>query len=277
MKTLRVAFLLIPVAMLLAAAWAWAEEPAAQPAPAVEKASVSVSISPNEVRNYKVAVHMTGRMPGEDSAKPVDVDADYSMKLEHKYGRRENDGLLPLEISATQAEATVAGEKLALPLTDFPKLTLLIDRSWKVANLFGLAGTRYAGQVPGLNYSNLVMLFFVPDGATPHAIGESWTSKIKLPGISDECSVTTTLKSLGEKDGTKTVTVAQEYVWPQQTLANGNLVNSRATVQSVLALDTGKLLTSHAECSMNFATSASAKQDTSQYHANNKIDISLEK
>jgi hypothetical protein len=275
-RNIRYLLLLIAAAMLCAGVEAWAEESTPKPA-AAEKITVVMKVEPNEVRNYKLSVQMKGHTAPDPSAKPIDVEATYSMQMQHKYGRREGDGLLPLEIVALDVQATVDGEKFALPATEFPKLTLLIDHSWKIDSTFGLAGTRYAGQSPGLNYANLVMLFFIPNVDKPHAISESWQRKLKVPGFPDECSVTTTFKSVDSKDGAKTVNVHQDYVWTGQKVENGAIANSKAAVDSVLSLDTGKLLSSHAECKVLFQKSASAQQDSTGEQANTKIDMLLDK
>lgn len=266
--------LLAAAALLGAGAVAWAEEPAAKPAPA-EKIVIVVKVEPNEVRNYKVSVLMKGHTAPEPSAKPVDVEATYSIKIQHKYARRGDDGLLPLEIVSSDAEATMGDQKLSLPATEFPKITMLIDRSWKITSTFGISGTRYSGQSPGLNYGNLIVLFYVPEVDKPHAVGESWPSKVKLPGLPDECAVTNTLKSVDSK--ANTVIIHQDYVWTGQKPDNGATANSKAAVDSTFALDTGKLLKSHSECQVLFQKSASAQQESTGEQANTKIDIVLEK
>ena len=278
MMKIRVLPLLVGVAALFAGAAAFADESAAKPAPA-EKITMSVKVEPNELRSYRVTVQMKGRIAEEGSTKLTDVEAVYTMKVQHRYGIRagQGDGLLPLEISATEAEATLGDQKLAIPAADFPKLTLLMDRTWKVSSVFGLAGTRYAGQAPGLNYANLIMLFFVPDMDKPHGVGESWPSKVKLPGVPGECGVTTTLKSVDTKDGVKTVTIHQDYVWSRQETQTDVFANSKATVDSTFALDTGKLLKSHADCQVDHQKPGAAQQDKAGEQTNTKIDILLEK
>lgn len=278
MRTIRVLLLLVGAAVLLAGAAAFADESAAKPAVA-EKITMPVNVEPNEVRSYRVTVQMKGRIAEEGSTKLMDVEGVYSMKVQHRYGIRagQGDGLLPLEISATEAEATLGDQKLAIPAADFPKLTLLMDRSWKVASVFGLAGTRYAGQVSGLNYANLIMLFFVPDMDKPHGVGESWPSKVKLPGFPGECGVTTILKSVDTKDGVKTVTIHQDYVWSRQETQTDTFANSKAAVDSTFALDTGKLLKSHVDCQVDHQKAAAAQQDNRGDQTNTKIDIMLEK
>jgi len=278
MKKFRVLLLLVGVAVLLAGAAAFADESAAKPA-AAEKITMPVKVEPNELRSYKVSVQMKGRIAEEGSTKLTDVEGVYSMNVQHRYGIRagQGDGLLPLEISAAEAEATVGDQKLVIPAAEFPKITLLMDRSWKISSVFGIAGTRYADQAPGLNYANLIMLFFIPDVDKPHGVGESWPSKVKLTGLPGECGVTTTLKSVDTKDGVKTVTIHQDYVWSRQETGTDVFANSKAAVDSTFALDTGKLLKSHADCRLDHQKAGAAQQDNRGEQTYTKIDISLEK
>ena len=273
MSKIAIAFLSIAIAVL-AGVCAWADEATATTA-AVEKITIPVKIEPKELRVYDVTVKMTGRMPGEDKQPPVDIDAAYSLEIQHQYGRREPDGLLPLEISAAKAEATIGGQKLTLLGADFPKLTLLLDKSYKIENSFGLPDAKSGGQMLGLNYGNLIVLFFVPDGGRPHAVGESWTSKVKMPGAKDEISVVTTLKSVAEDKGVKTATIHQVWGWYVQKMQDGTPAYNQFTVDSTFALDTGKLLKSHADTLVFTKNPAVYKQEQQPYKVNTKIDISL--
>ena len=155
--TSRWVILLLAVGILASTA-AQGETTASQPA---EMISVPVTVQPNELRTYRLTVAIKGCVGIADS-EPLLIDAVNTMKLLHRYGRREGDGLLQLDISATDVQAIINGEKA--PATDqFPKLTALLDGAWKVNRLFGIENTQYAGQVPGLNYANLLLLFYVPD------------------------------------------------------------------------------------------------------------------
>jgi hypothetical protein len=274
MKKMPVAFALIAVAVL-AGLPAWGDEAAAKPP--VEKVSIPIRIEPRELRVYDVTVKMRGRMPGEDKAAPVDIDASYLLRIQHQYGRREGDGLLVLEISASKAEATVAGQKLTVLGADFPRITLLLDTSFAIVSAFGIPSAGSDGQALGLNYGNLIVLFFVPDGDKPHAVGESWTSKVKMPGSQDDVNVTTTLKSVGEANGAKTASIHQVWGWFAQKKQDAASAYSRFLVDSTFALDTGKLLKSHADTLVTTKNPAVYKQEEQQYKVNTKIDISLGK
>lgn len=267
----------LAAAMLFwAGALAQAEEAAPPPAPPAAKIAVPVVVQPNEVRNYKLSVGIKGRVP-VPGTEPADIEALYTMGLKQQFGVREGDGLLMMWLSAVDPKAVAGTEKISVPAGDFPKLTLLLDKSWKITNLFGISGTRYAGLVPGLNYGNLVLLFFIPDAGSARAIGESWSGKAKLPGVPSDVTVTTTLKSVGDTDGVKSVAVHQEYVWAEQQIADGKLASSKAAVDSTFALDTGKLLKSHTDCEITFTDPAKTKPEEKQYKAVSKIDIVLEK
>lgn len=278
MRKVQFALLLIAFAVLLVAVKTRAQDSAPQPV-AAEKIAIPVRVQPSELRTYAVTVQMKGRVSGQGTEKPIDVDALASMRIRHQYGRREGDGLLSLEVSALSPEVTMGGQKMAMPATDFPKMTLLLDGSWKVSSVFGLAGSRYAGQVPSLNYGNLITLFFVPDGDKPHAVGEKWLSKVKLPGpklpgSAEDVEVTSTIKSLGDTGGVKSVTVSEDWAWFTQKLDAGPAYN-KVTAESVFALDTGKLLKSHAECLILYQDPATRKQEDQDIKSNTKIDILL--
>ena len=225
----------------------------APPEPAEAKnVTISMSVKPNEARNYNLSVQLKGKTASESSAEPISIDATYTMKMQLKFGQREGDGLLPLDIIASDARATIDGQQFTMPTAEFPRLTLLIDKDWKVNSAFGIARTRYAERSPGLNYANLILLYLIPDIDKPHALDEPQKAKVKLPGFADECSVTTVYKSVENKKGVEVVNVHQDYVWTGQKLDDGVVVDSTASVDSVIAVDGGKLISAHAESKVDF-------------------------
>ena len=276
MRSKWIVVVLVLVMAASAVVRAGAEDASAPKDVPVERISMSTIVQPNELRGYKVSVGIQGCI-GVDEDKPLVVDALNTLRVLHKYGRREGDNLLQLEISALDVQAIINGEKSPASPDQFPRLTLLLDKAWRVNRIFGIEGTRYAGQVPGLNYANLILLFFVPDADKPHAIGESWTSTLKTPGRSDGIKVTNTIKSRGETEGVKTLTVRQDYVWNEMKLDGDRTVKATAVVDSVLDAVTGKLIKSHAECQLLFSEPSQSKPENRQYKATTRIDISLEK
>jgi hypothetical protein len=275
MRSMWVTALLTVVIAVSAGMWVWADEPAPKDQPA-EKITMPTVVQPNELRSYKVSVAIKGCVGMMDS-NPLLVDAVNTMRVQHQYGKREGDGLLMLDISALDVQVTINGEKVPTSADQYPKLTLLLDKSWKVNKIFGIDNTSDDGQVPGLGYANLILLFSIPDVDKPHAIGESWTSKVKLPGKPDEVTIKSTIKSVAETGGVKTVTMHQDYAWGEQKLDAGRSVKSVAAVDSTFDLASGKLLKSHAECQLSFSEPTQAKPENRQYKATSKIDMSLEK
>lgn len=274
MRSNWMAVLLMIVILASAGVWAVADEPAPKDQPA-QMIVMPVVVQPNELRSYKVSVAIKGCVGIMDSA-PMVVDAVNSMNVQHQYGKREGDGLVLLDISAKDVQVTVNGEKVPTSPDQFPKLTLLLDKSWRINKIFG-ADRASDGQVPGLNYSSLILLFFVPDGDKPHAIGESWTNKLKMPGKADEVTIKSTIKSVSEVDGNKVVTVHQDFSWGEQKLDAGRTVNSTAAVDSTFDLASGKLLKSTAECQLPFSEPSQPKPENRAYKATTKIDIVLAK
>lgn len=240
----------------------------------VEKIIVPTIVQPNELRSYRLSVAIKGCV-GVLDGQPLLVDAVNTMKVLHQYGRREGDGLLQLDISAIDVKATINGEQAPAAVDQFPKLTLLLDKAWNIYRIFGIDGTRYAGQVPGLNYGNLAMLFHVPDIGKGHALGKAWKSSVRLPGRKDEIKISSTVKSRDVE--AKTVTLRQEYAWAEMKVDADRSVKSTAVVDSTFDLVTGKLLRSHAECQLPFSEPSQQKPENRHYSAISKIDISLEK
>lgn len=239
----------------------------------VKNVTITMNVKPNEARNYDLSVQLKGKTISESSAEPIDLNATYTMKMQLKFGMREGDGLLPLDIIASDARATIDGQQFTMPTAEFPRLTLLIDSAWKVNSAFGIARTRYAERSPGLNYANLIMLYLIPDIDKPHALGESRKVKVKLPGFADECSVTTLYKSVETLKGIEVVNVHQDYVWTDRKLDDGVVVDSTASVDSVIAIDGGKLISTHAESKVDFRKSGSDNQKSGVDQAVTTIDI----
>lgn len=241
-----------------------------QRAEAQEAAQEPIAVTPSaanrEVRNYRVNVVVKGKMPTPGSDTPADLDLVYSLTIQHKYGRREKDGLLPLEVSVTNADVTVSGQRLAVLPNTFPKLTVLLDGDWRVTDVFGLVG--YSNTVPGINYGNLIVLFFLPDGAKPHAIGEKWNSIVKFAPYKETYNIASVLKSTQEIDGVKAVAARQEIAWLPSQQPGRPAATTSAVVESVFAITDGRLLKSDVDCDIVFGTAASAPT-----RANVKIDI----
>ncbi|NLN78474.1 MAG: hypothetical protein GX141_06120 [Armatimonadetes bacterium] len=267
MRTIRYMVLLIILAPLGVAA----DVPAnAERQSGAEKIAIAMKIQSDEVRTYDLSVHLRGK-----SSKSERIEATFKMKMQHKFGRREGDLLLPLEVVTSEAQATIGDQQFAMPSGEFPRLTFLIDNDWKVDSAYGIARTRYADRYPGLNYANLIMLFLIPDIEKPHAVGQDRPTTIKLPGFSDECKVATTYKSIETVKGSKVLNVHQEYTWTGQKLEDGIVVDSKAEVDSVLTIETGKLLSAKATSRVTFRKTDAAKKDDLPEQADTVITLKL--
>ncbi len=94
-----------------------------------------------------------------------------------------------------------------------------------------------------------------------------------MPGAKDKIDVVTTIKSIGEDKGVKTAVVHQVWGWYVQNMPDGSPAYSQFTVDSTFALDTGKLLKSHADALVYTKNPAVYKQEQQPYKVNTKIDI----
>lgn len=228
---------------------------------------VNTSVQPHEVRDYKVTAVVKGKLPLE-SGQPTDIDAVFSYKIRHRYSRREGDGLLPLEISLLQGEVTAQEQKLALSPDLYPKLTLLIDKSWKITDIFGLPDPQLMRMLPGINYSNLIILFYLPGGNVPRPVGSVWEAMVTLPSLGHTYKFVNTLKDVQTVGNVKAAVVKQE-ITRVPSADESAPITMKASAESVFSLADGKLLKSHVECEV------AGKQGTTQSAANIKIDVEL--
>jgi len=229
---------------------------------------VNTSVQPHEVRDYKVTAVVKGKLPLEPG-QPTDIDAVFSYKIRHRYLRREGDGLLPLEISLLQGEVTAQEQKLALAPDLYPKLTLLIDKSWKITDIFGLPDPQLMQMLPGINYSNLIILFYLPGGNVPRQVGSSWESMVTLPSLGHTYKFVNNLKDVQIVGNIKAAVVKQEITRVPSSADKNTPITMKASAESMFSLADGKLLKSHVECDV------ADKQGTTQSAASIKIDVEL--
>lgn len=241
----------------------------------VQMVTVKNTVAPREVREYNVSAVVTGRMLEPGTNQPMDLDTSFAYKIRHRYLVRDTDGLLPLEISVIQGEITSKGQKLTIAPSIYPKLTALLDRSWRVDSIFGISRERLTRSSPGINYGNMIILFYLAGGDEPHTVGSKWNSKIKLPGYGETYDVTTTLTAVEKIGDAKVATVRQEMAWNVVGLDDKTIATATATVDSSFALENGRLMKSHVECCVVSKAANDAKEDAGKNTANIRIDISL--
>ncbi len=234
---------------------------------AADQVVVNTSAQPYEVRDYKVTAVVKGKLPLE-SGLPTDIDATFSYKIRHRYLRREGDGLLPLEISLLQGEVSAQEQKLALSPDLYPKLTLLIDKNWKITDIFGLPDTQLIRMLPGINYSNLIILFYLSGGNVPRSVGSVWEAMVTLPSLGHTYKFVNTLKGVQSIGNTKAAVIKQEIIRVPSADESAPTA-MKASGESVLSLAEGKLLKSHLECEVV------GKQNEAQFAANIKIEVEL--
>ena len=255
----------------------------AQPAsPEPEKIAVTMSVRPQETREYKVDAVVKGKIVVPDSPELRDVDAAFSLKIRHQYGRRENDGLLPLDISLLEGQFTAQDQKIEITPSLYPKLTVLIDREWRINDIFGLPSAEISQTLPGINYGNHIILFFPLGLAQPRAPGETWEWTVNIPNYGESYKFANTLKGVEDVNGVKAAVLRQEITRLPKEDVQTAAASMKATAESAFSLSEGKLLKSHVECEVSFPTSKSdakttSKQDLPSPRANIKIDISLVK
>lgn len=243
-----------------------------------EQYLIKTSARPNETRDYNITVNIKGKIPSLDSGSlPTDVNSNFTLKARHKYATRDTDKLMALDITLLSGQLDAEGETIPLTSNLYPKLTALLDSNWNITDIFGIAGTRYASGLPGINFSNMIVLYYSLGQAVPHSVGDKWTSKVTIPSCDETYNFSNTLKSIDTVNGIKAATVQQEITWAPKKRTDIPDCTTKATVLSTFALDTGKLLKTHIECQVTFLSKKqnSNQQEQAPLQANTKIDISL--
>jgi len=285
----HIGFTLGLVSLLLP--WAVQAEDATVPEATGQIVTIKTSAAPRETRDYKVDAVVKGKAPS-GAGVPSDINAAFSYKIRHRYGRREADGTLPLEVSLLEGEVTMylpqqakgppMEQKLAITPSLYPKLTALLDRDWKITDIFGGDESQLAGSLPGINYGNLVMLFSIGDGGKPHTLGDTWEATVALPNYGESYKFVNTLQKTEVIGSTNAALVRQEITRLPKT-EDAGAATMRATVETAFGIDTGKLLRSHIQCEVINTPSTPAstggtvsvpQQDQAPSRANITIDIS---
>lgn len=260
------------LAIIASAASVGAEEPTPPSDTNAKTYTIVTSAAASEVRDYSIDFKLAG-----NQANAAIPSATVSLKIRHLYSRRVGDDLLPMEISLQQG--TILTQQQALDITPslYPRLSVLIDNRWRVADVLGAAGSRFAQGTPGLNYGNLIIVFYLVDGDKPRAVGDTWNTSIKLPSIGQEFSIVNTLRGVETVNGVEAARVSQKITLVPKTSANpGSKMTAEA--ESLFALKNGKLLKSHVECLVeappDTTTSSTAGTKTAPSERTNvKIDI----
>lgn len=237
--------------------------------------TVVTSAARNEVRDYKVTFELSEDKPGK-AAPPATV----SFKIRHTYGVREGEDLLPMEVTLQQGQVITQGQALEITPSIYPRLTVLLDTHFRVTDVLGASNSRFTQSTPGINYGNMPVLFYLPDADQPHAIGDTWQAKLKLPSLGQAYDIATTLKSVEVVDGVETARVTQQIASARQPVG-GPGSHMKCTVESSFAISNGKLLKSHAECTVDLPPDVAAGQPAGENakptRAKARIDIAVVK
>jgi hypothetical protein len=185
------------------------------------------------------------------------------MKIRHRFVDRSDDGVTFLESSFDTGSLYMGDQKLYVSPSTYPKLTVLLDRNYRITDIFGSMTRGGQSNAACIGYSSLPVLFFMPDGQKQHSIGDSWESALSLPTMGESLKIVNTLKGIEAADGESIAVVGQQISRTDSPLSN-------ASVVSRFVSDDGLLLNSHVSCTVpDAAESKSVKNIT--------IDITLSK
>jgi len=222
------------------------------------------STVPGEVRYYEADIAMKGQTIPLDAKEPVDLEATIFLFLRHKYGKRDSQGALLVEVSLVRGEFRLKEEKMALSPDLYPKLSYLLDKQWRVSEFFGLAQRR---SLPGINYGNMIILFYLLGADEPKAVGDKWDYTVSIPGYNDRYNIANTLQRVEKIEGVEAAVVRQEIVTlPADGQARAES-SFKSSGESVFATADGRLLKAKVDCV------AVAGQESTPVTTNITLDI----
>jgi hypothetical protein len=131
------------------------------------------------------------------------------------------------------------------------------------------------GALPGINYNNMLMLFYLPGPTQARALGETWDFKVMFPVLNEAYSFKNTLKSLETVNGAKAAMVKQEINRVPMPASTDPIPQLKATAQSAFLQSNGKLLKSHIDCEVVLVAASAGDGSSKSNRASIKMDISL--
>lgn len=227
---------------------------------------VKTTVQDKTLRRYDVIMNVKGTAADQEVQSFNSVDTSLSMKIQHKYLDRTSEGLLPLEITLDGGALCSGDQKLAIGSGVYPKLTVLLDGNFRIKNVLGTARLPEQGHAPGINYGNMIILFYLPDGDKQHSVGDTWQSKVSLHNVGESFEIVSTLKGIETLDGANVAVVDQIISREDDPL-------SKITVESRFAVGDGRLLKSRA----SFSVPASPDKNASQPKVAVVTDIAIAK
>jgi hypothetical protein len=221
-----------------------------------QKVVVNTNAAVGKTRLYDVVLSVKDASAGGPAMQ-------LTMKIHQKYVDRSEDGVTLMESSMDEGTFCSGDQKLYISPSTYPKLTVLLDRNYRIKDIFGWMRKDDPPDASCINYSNMPVLFFLPDGEKEHAVGVSWESAISLPTPGESFKIINTLKGIETIDGENIAVVDQQ-------ISRTNDPLSSVSAESRFATGNGRLLKSRVSCSVHDAADPKSMRNIT-------IDITLSK
>lgn len=276
MRYLKFCYILVAVLVVLCPEIALGGESSDQET----KLAIRYGFTPREVRDYNLDVSVEGKAITPESTNPVDLHATFHLEVRHRYGRREGDGLLPIEITLLKGQASADGGRLEIASSLYPKLTILVDREWRINDILGMPEERIAQTLPGINYANHIILFYLPGADQPRSPGSEWSYTLRIPTLGESYEFTNSIVRQENVNGVRSAVVKQNIRRIAETGKSRPRAEFKASAESTFAVEGGRLIKSHVECEITFDSAGSvlsegtSGQKSTASRLSVKIDIS---
>lgn len=199
--------------------------------------------------NLKLTANGNVRLPGSAELTPLDVTLN--ALISYTVGKTGADGLTPVTIAADKVSAVYPERTIELTPEFFPQSVALIDKNGDISKIVG--GESTSTKIPGINSTNIILLFrsYAPTGELK--IGSNWKKVITLAPQPDKYEISYTLQSIDETFGTRTAKIRSDIsVVPPA----GAEYSAKGYAISDFSLVDGRLVKSHVEMTVKTITQA---------------------
>lgn len=256
---------LIILVVLCLASYAVAEESAAR------TAGLTPVLKAGDSLCYNVKVRATGNTVLSGASKPVPIDTVMDLVVSYKVGEIDSDGSTQISIAALDASAVIAGKRMALPASIFPKTIAFIDKNGDITRLFSSDTAEL--KVPGINSKNLILLFRPNAPAGDVMMGSTWKKLLSLPPESEKYDFSYKFESIESINGKDTARVKADLV---VLPPSGTDYSAKGFIVTNYSLDGCSLVKSHAEMTVKINNQDQKSDAPGQMDAVISLDVEPE-
>ncbi|MFQ3550092.1 MAG: hypothetical protein SNJ70_10125 [Armatimonadota bacterium] len=219
----------------------------------------------NKVSNehhYVVNMAYQGKVKLPLNDNLVDINTSRELVIRHITNQMADDKSVMVELNVISGHQMLGEDKLLIDPRIYPKLTAILTNDNNLKELYGTQKPD-PNEMPAINYSNMIILFILPDYNQDKQVGDTWDYEIKIPSMEQTFKFANTIS----KDDSKTITIKQNI---NQILQNSNS-SLTAESESIFDKASRRLLSTTVDC--NVSRKLTGKDEGKEEKINIKITI----